>query len=69
LSLPARHWGQCDIPSIKGTEEGPNSSGLPTTTCLISLLRETELELVSEDTEEQNKERNKAPLKSEVMGK
>jgi len=48
----ARHWGQCDILSIKGTEEGPNSSGLPTTTRLISLLWETELELVSEDTED-----------------
>jgi len=40
----ARNWGQSDVLSIKGTEEGPNSSGLPTTTCLISLLRETELE-------------------------
>jgi len=55
----ARRWVQSDILSIKGTEEGPNSSGLPTTARIISLLRGTELELVSEDTEEQNKERNK----------
>jgi len=61
--------GTHDMLSIKGTEEGPNSSGLPTTTCLISLIRETGLELVSEDTEEQNKEQNKAPLKSEVVEK
>jgi len=40
-----------------------DSRGLPITTHLISLLRETELELVS-DAEEQKKERNKAPLKS-----